>query len=191
MTTKAQELLFITRADFRAWLSEQAAISEGVWLIFSKTKEVITLSANDALEEALCFGWIDGQMQRLDETRYRKYFARRRTKSPWSAKNKKLVEQLRAQGAMTALGEEAIATAKKNGTWAVDAGAVSEEQIAKLAEKLSAYPKAYAGYQQLTPSARKLLTRRQLSFKTEEARERDFAKIVAELSGVGKLKGEV
>ncbi|WP_343381584.1 hypothetical protein [Candidatus Bathycorpusculum sp.] len=57
-----------------------------MWLVFGKTKAVITLSANDALEEALCFGWIDGQMKSIDETKYIKYFAQRRTKSPWSEK---------------------------------------------------------------------------------------------------------
>ena len=89
MRADIPELLFPTRADFRAWLQENAATSEGVWLVFGKTKTVVTLSANDALEEALCFGWIDGQMQSIDETKYHKYFARRRAKSVWFEKNKK------------------------------------------------------------------------------------------------------
>jgi uncharacterized protein YdeI (YjbR/CyaY-like superfamily) len=65
MRTDVPEMQFATREDFRAWLKENAETSEGVWLVFGKTKAVISLSANDALEEALCFGWIDGQMRIL------------------------------------------------------------------------------------------------------------------------------
>ena len=101
------ELLFATREDFRIWLCENATTSDGVWLIFGKVKTIVTLNANEALEEALCFGWIDGQMKSLDDTKYRKYFACRREKSPWSDKNKKIVETLRERNMMTDLGEKA------------------------------------------------------------------------------------
>lgn len=77
----------------------------------------MTLLASEALEEALCFGWIDGQMQSLDNTKYRKYFARRTAKSNWSDKNKKLAQSLIEQGKMTQQGMAAIERAKKNGTW--------------------------------------------------------------------------
>lgn len=130
MRADVPELLFATHSDFRAWLQKNAETSECVWLIFSKTKAVITLSANDALEEALCFGWIDGQMQSIDETKYHKYFARRRTKSVWSEKNKKVVEVLRAKGMMTELGEKAVETAIKNGIWNTPKGdPITDEQI--------------------------------------------------------------
>ena len=66
MRADVPELLFPSRNDFRAWLQENAETSDGVWLIFGKTKAVVTLSANDALEEALCFGWIDGQMKSIE-----------------------------------------------------------------------------------------------------------------------------
>ena len=117
MKNNIPELLFPSRGDFRMWLVENAETSNGVWLMFGKTKEVVTLTANDALEEALCFGWIDGQMRSIDDTKYRKYFARRRTKSVWSEKNKKTIETLRAKGSMTELGEKAVEMANQNGTW--------------------------------------------------------------------------
>ena len=69
MKADTQELLFAAREDFRKWLHKNAETSEGVWLTFGKTKDVITLTANDALEEALCFGWIDGQMKSIDDTK--------------------------------------------------------------------------------------------------------------------------
>lgn len=80
-TLAGRGLIFETRELFREWLKNEGTTSDGVWLILTKTDVLKTLSANDALEEALCFGWIDGQMQSIDETKYRKYFARRRAKA--------------------------------------------------------------------------------------------------------------
>lgn len=67
MKSDTPELLFSSREDFRKWLSDNAQTSEGVWLVFGKTKAVATLTANEALEEALCFGWIDEQIESLAE----------------------------------------------------------------------------------------------------------------------------
>ena len=71
------------------------------------------MKADEALEEALCFGWIDGQMKSMNETSYRKYFSLRRDNSKWSEKNKKLVEQLEKQGIMTDYGRKKIEEAKQ------------------------------------------------------------------------------
>ena len=109
------ELIFENRALFREWLESESATSDGVWLIFSKTDRLKTLSAHEALEEALCFGWIDGQMQSVDDERYKKYFARRRIKSNWSEKNKELAQCLIERGLMTPHGLDAISCAKQNG----------------------------------------------------------------------------
>jgi uncharacterized protein YdeI (YjbR/CyaY-like superfamily) len=183
MRTDVPELLFPSRTDFRTWLQENAEGSSGVWLVFGKTKKVITLSANDALEEALCFGWIDGQMKSIDETKYIKYFAKRRTKSPWSEKNKKTVETLREKGTMTELGEKAIETAKRNGTWnPPKRKPITDKQIKELAEKLSGIAPAYENFSKMSPSVRRSYTGRYLSFKSEEARQRDLPKIIDRLN---------
>jgi uncharacterized protein YdeI (YjbR/CyaY-like superfamily) len=177
MKENTKELVFTTRNAFRTWLSENAEASDGVWLIFGKTKAVITLSANDALEEALCFGWIDGQMKSIDDTKYRKYFSCRREKSPWSDKNKKIVETLRARNLMTELGEEAVSTAKKNGLWdASPSGTITDEQITSFSDKLSGL--ALENYTAMPRSAKVAFVRRYLSFKKEETRQRDFEKII-------------
>jgi len=183
MRENVPELLFATRSDFRTWLNQNAETSEGVWLVFGKTKEIATLSANDALEEALCFGWIDGQMQSIDETKYHKYFAKRRAKSVWSEKNKKTVGVLREKGIMTGLGEKAVETAMKNGTWdAPKENPITDEQIEAFAEKLAGISPAYENFNAMSPSVRRTYTGRYLSFKTEEARQRDFEKIVDRLN---------
>ena len=183
MRENIPELIFASRNDFRAWLQDNAGASDGVWLVFGKTKKVTTLSANDALEEALCFGWIDGQMKSIDETKYLKYFARRRTKSVWSNKNKKIVETLRLKGIMTEAGEKAVETAKQNGTWdAPKAAPVSDEIKEAFESKLSEFSPAYENYCNMSPSVQKTYTMRYLSFKNEEARQRDFDKIVDRLN---------
>jgi uncharacterized protein YdeI (YjbR/CyaY-like superfamily) len=183
MKDNVPELQFLSRADFRAWLQENAETSEGVWLVFGKTKAVVTLSANDALEEALCFGWIDGQMQSIDNTKYHKYFAKRRAKSVWSEKNKKIVDALREKGIMTELGEKAVEAAKKNGAWDAPRGnPIPEEQIAAFTEKLVGISPAYDNFIKMSPSVQRTYTGRYLSFKTEEARQRDFEKIVERLN---------
>ncbi len=183
MKRQADELIFHDRDEFRAWLTENAGTSAGVWLVFGKTAAVTTLSASEALEEALCFDWIDGQMKSVDETRYVKYFARRRTASVWSAKNKTLVSQLRERGLMATSGEQAVEVAVKNGQWQPQQrNEITTEQIEDLAERLKGLSPAYENFCAMSESVRRTYTRRYLSFKTEEARQRDFLKIVDRLN---------
>lgn len=182
MRAEIPELMFSARGDFRAWLKENAEISEGVWLVFGKTKAVATLSANDALEEALCFGWIDGQMRSVDDTKYCKYFAKRRTKSVWSEKNKKIVEELRKKGMLTVLGEKAIETAIKNETWNIPNNPITDEQVEAFSKKLTGISPAYENFNNMPPSIRRTYTKRFLSFKTEKAQQQDFEKIIERLN---------
>jgi len=183
MKEGTHELCFASRSEFRDWLLENAETSGGVWLVFGKTKEVKTLTANNALEEALCFGWIDGQMKSIGDTKYLKYFAQRRPKSPWSEKNKKLVDKLRESKIMTELGEKAVEAAKKNGTWdAPKRDPITDEQIEAFAAMLTGMSPAYENFNNMSPSVRRTYTMRHLSFKNEEARQRDFAKIVDRLN---------
>ena len=177
------ELLFPTRGDFRAWLFENATTSDGVWLVFGKTKALVTLTANDALEEALCFGWIDGQMKSVDDTRYLKYFARRQAKSLWSDKNKKTADRLRREKLMTEFGEQAIQAAMQNGTWDTPKREpITDEQVEAFQEKLAGLSPACENFNHMPQSVRRIYTGRYLSFKSEEARQRDFEKIVERLN---------
>ena len=97
-TIMSDIMQFSDRAEFRQWLSDNCRSGAGVWLLFGKAGGPKTLGAGEALEEALCFGWIDGQMQSIDDTAYRKYFSPRREKSKWSEKNKALAAKLEEQG---------------------------------------------------------------------------------------------
>ncbi|PKM62533.1 MAG: hypothetical protein CVU97_04850 [Firmicutes bacterium HGW-Firmicutes-21] len=183
MRADIPELLFALRSDFRLWLRENAETSDGVWLVFGKTKAIVTLSANDALEDALCFGWIDGQMKSIDNTKYIKYFAKRRSKSHWSEKNRKTVETLREKGLMTELGEKAVEAAKQNGMWdAPKHDPITDDQVEAFAEKLAGISPAYENFNNMPQSVRFTYTGRHLSFNTEETRQRDFEKIVDRLN---------
>ncbi|GAA2915434.1 YdeI/OmpD-associated family protein [Enterococcus pseudoavium] len=173
----ADKLLFEMRTDFRTWLTNNAAKSGGVWLVFGKTKQIKTLKASEALEEALCFGWIDGVMKKVDEHSYIKYFAPRRRNSHWSEKNKKIVDKLEQAGLMTELGREKIAEAQQNGQWAAAAKpvAISAEQIAEVAELLTDNVAASKNFAKMSPSVQKTYARAYFDAKTAAGRAKRLA----------------
>ena len=176
-------LIFTNREEFRSWLSEHCLSSTGVWLLFGKAGGPKTVKAGEALEEALCFGWIDGQMQSLGDKAYRKYFSPRREKSKWSEKNKALVKSLEARGLMTDFGRAKIEEARQNGQWdAPKPAAITEEQIASLSALLEKYESAYANFQAMPLSVKKTYMRAYLDAKTGAGRERRIAWMVDRLN---------
>ncbi|MCI9552860.1 MAG: hypothetical protein HFE94_04920 [Acutalibacter sp.] len=176
-------LEFASREEFRQWLREYSQSSRGVWLLFGKAGGPKTIKAGEALEEALCFGWIDGQMQSLDDKTYKKYFSMRREKSKWSEKNKALAKSLEERGLMTCFGREKIKEAQKNGQWyAEKPGAVTDEQIANLSQRLKEYQPAYNNFQAMPMSVKKTYTRAYFDAKTEAGRERRIAWMVDRLN---------
>jgi uncharacterized protein YdeI (YjbR/CyaY-like superfamily) len=95
---------FKNRAEYRNWLNENHKHENGIWIVFIKGNKEFT--ANDALEESICFGWIDGVMKSLDEKCYKKYFSSRKDSTKWSDKNKSIFEKLVKTGLMTNAGIE-------------------------------------------------------------------------------------
>lgn len=179
----AKELTFETSAHFRAWLEENAATSEGVWLLFGKAGGPQTLSAQEALEEALCFGWIDGQMKKLDEQTYRKYFARRRDSSEWSAKNIALVEQLEKAGRIAEPGRAKIDADKTAGRFQPKKRMeITPELIHEFEEKVRGHEPAYTNLMAMSPSVRKNYTGFSLEPKSEETRQKRLEKIIDRLN---------
>lgn len=176
-------LEFLNREEFRKWLEENCLTSEGVWLLFGKAGGPKTLKAGEALEEALCFGWIDGQMLSLDEKTYKKYFSRRRDKSKWSEKNKGIVKKLEEKGLMTDHGRKKIEEAKKNGQWdAPKAPPVTEEQIAFVAGVLEEYDTAFQNFQAMSLSVKKTYTRAYMDARTDEGRKKRLSWMVERLN---------
>ncbi len=174
---------FSTREAFREWLCAHCLTSGGVWLLFGKNGGPKTITASEALEEALCFGWIDGQMQSMDEYTYKKYFSQRRARSKWSEKNKALVKDLEARGLMTDFGREKIEEAKRNGQWsAAKTPAVTDEQIARLTALLKDFEPAFANFQAMPPSVKKTYTRAYFDAKTDAGREKRLSWMVNRLN---------
>ena len=178
-----QILEFPDRTAFRAWLVENGASSGGVWLLFGKKGGPATLMAGEALEEALCFGWIDGQMQSLDDTKYKKYFSRRRDKSKWSEKNKKLVQLLIEQGRMAQEGMDAVESAKKNGAWDAPTPArIGDEQMEAFRRLVSPHESAYINLSNMSPSVQRTYTGFYFEAKTPQTRQTRLEKIIDRLN---------
>jgi len=107
-----------TRSQWRKWLEKNHAKSPGTWLIYyKKSTGKAKLVYNDAVEEALCFGWIDSTLRPLDDECFMQRYTPRKPKSGWSGLNKKRIEKMIAEGLMTKAGLEKIEIAKKDGTW--------------------------------------------------------------------------
>ena len=176
-------LTFADRQDFRGWLDKFEAESDGVWLLFGKKGKIVTLSAGEALEEALCHGWIDGQIQSLDENTYKKYFARRLPKSKWSVKNKKLAQTLMEKGLMTRQGLEAIERARKNGLWDnAKRNLIDNEQIEMFKEIIQPYEPAYTNLLDMSHSVQRTYTGFYLDAKSDKTRQARLEKIIDRLN---------
>lgn len=174
---------FAHREEFRKWLSEHGQSHDGVWLLFGKAGGPKTIKAGEALEEALCFGWIDGQMQSIDDKTYKKYFSMRRKNSKWSEKNKALVKSLEERGLMTDAGRKKIEEARENGQWdAKKPGAVTEEQIGLLSAILEEYEPAHTNFREMSLSVKKTYTRAYFDAKTEAGRKSRIAWMVERLN---------
>jgi uncharacterized protein YdeI (YjbR/CyaY-like superfamily) len=176
-------LTFSNRQDFRDWLGRYGTSSDGIWLLFSKKGEIVTLSANDALEEALCHGWIDGQVKSIDENRYKKYFARRLPKSKWSVKNKELAQTLIKKGLMTREGLEAVERARKNGLWDnAKRLPIKNDQIKMLTEMIKPYEPAYSNWLAMSPSVQRTYIGLYLDAKSDKTRQTRFERIIDRLN---------
>jgi uncharacterized protein YdeI (YjbR/CyaY-like superfamily) len=116
--TSTPQLHMPTRAAWREWLAQNHATQQNVWLkIYKKQSQTSSVQYNEAVDEALCFGWIDSSIKKGDDDFYLQFFAKRNPKSNWSKVNKAKVTQLTAAGLMTEAGQRMIDLAQQTGTW--------------------------------------------------------------------------
>ena len=172
------------RAAWTAWLEQHHATLTEVFLVFyRKATGAPTLTYAEAVEEALCFGWIDGVKHKLDDARYTYRFTPRRPGSRWSAINQQRAAALRAAGKLRPAGLAAIAAAEASGRWNAPApAAVPDEVPAELAAALRASPKAKAAFAKLPPSHRRQWQQYVHQAKQAETRQRRAAKAAAQLA---------
>jgi uncharacterized protein YdeI (YjbR/CyaY-like superfamily) len=157
MKEEAPELIVHDAQAWRRWLGANFREPMGVWLVLAKkgTREPTNLTYVQALEEALCHGWIDGQKGRRDEATYRLRFTPRRARSPWSERNVFIAERLIAEGRMRAGGSAEIERARADGRWdAAYAGQATIEVPADLKVALADEPRAKAMFEVLTSQNR-------------------------------------
>jgi uncharacterized protein YdeI (YjbR/CyaY-like superfamily) len=184
-----KRLHVVDRDQWRAWLERNHKVVKGVWLVsYKKHTRKPTIPYNDAVEEALCFGWIDSIIKRLDDEKYMQRYTPRKKKSVWSELNKRRVRKMIRQGRMTEAGLAAIREAKKNGQWtrrpkAADAEAIPPE----LSKALAANKKAGQNFDKLAPSYRRQYIGWFLSAKRDETRKKRLKEIVRLLSQNKKL----
>ena len=144
------------RADWRRWLASNPDRAEGLWVVYrKKSSDFDGPIYEDLVEEALCFGWIDSQVRRVDDDRVMQWFSPRRARGLWSALNKERIERLVSAGLMTDRGHAAIDAAKADGSWSEIDDVDALVMPADLEEALSATPDAQHAYGALSESAKK------------------------------------
>jgi len=163
-------------AEWHEWLAANHATSSGVWLtIGKKGHSATTLTYDQAVEEALCWGWIDSTTRRLDAGRYQQSFTPRKPGGTWSAPNKKRVERLIAEGRMQPAGMAAIDAARANGSWTLLEEVEALLIPGDLARALAASPAAARGFEALGDSAKKMILYWIATAKRPETREKRIA----------------
>jgi len=184
MAVELPQLIVRDTAAWRAWLTEHHADPVGVWLVLAKkgTESPTSLTHDQALEEALCHGWIDGQAGRRDETTYRQRFTPRRRRSAWSKRNTGIAERLLAEERMHPAGIAELERAKADGRWdAAYAGPASIEVPTDLGEALATEPKARAMFETLNSQNRYAVLYRITTAKRADTRARRIEQFVAML----------
>lgn len=184
MADDLPELLLPDASAWRAWLAEHHTGPAGVWLVLHKKGgDVTTLTYVQAVEEALCFGWIDGQGRRRDEHSSLQRMTPRRARSAWSAVNVERVAQLEREGRMHDAGRAQVAAAQADGRWdAAYRGPATIEVPDDLTVALDAVPAARAWFDALTSANRFAVLVRIGQAKRPETRARRIATFVADLA---------
>ncbi|MDF1697819.1 MAG: YdeI/OmpD-associated family protein [Saprospiraceae bacterium] len=177
------------RADWRAWLKKNHATEDFIWLIFyKKSSPSPNLSWSEAVDEALCFGWIDSTKKTIDNEKYMQYYCKRKPKSNWSKINKDKVHSLIAQGLMEEEGYKSIEIAKKNGSWTlldqVEALIIPED----LQKELVKHSGAKEFFDHLSKSSKKSLLYWVISAKRKETRQKRVSEVAINASNNLKPK---
>jgi uncharacterized protein YdeI (YjbR/CyaY-like superfamily) len=183
MEPEREALIFTTQTEWHAWLQTNHAVESDVWLLIArKGSERKSLSLAQAVEEALCFGWIDSHMRPVDAQSYRLRFSPRRSGSVWAISNIRRVEKLMQQGRMAPAGLAAVESAKDSGEW--DAAARREDVSLlppELEQALQADESARVAYHQLAPSLKKQYHHWITSAKRAETRHKRVQQLLEKL----------
>jgi uncharacterized protein YdeI (YjbR/CyaY-like superfamily) len=185
MSSQENSVFVKSRNEWRNWLAEFSLTRDNVWLIiYHKKSGTPSITYNEAVEEALCFGWIDSKPNKRDQESYYLFFAKRNPKSNWSKANRERVERMMKLKQMTPEGLKLVELAKERGTWL----ALTEVQDSILPEDLkkalakNKVAKEY--FEQFPPSSKRIILEWILNAKKEETRSKRITETV-ELAAKG------
>jgi uncharacterized protein YdeI (YjbR/CyaY-like superfamily) len=182
MTDKelSEAILFNNRDEWRSWLEKNHLTSREVWLIhYKKSSGKNNLNHFDAVEEALCYGWIDSKLKKIDEERFILRYSPRKTRSVWSKINKEKAEKMISSGKMTQAGFEKIEEAKKQGFWdSAYTNLVKERLPSDLKNALMTNKKAWDNFNKFANSYRNMYVGWVKNAKTDGTRRKRIAKVV-------------
>lgn len=174
---------FADGAEFRRWLSENFDVSPGVWLkMAKKSSPHSSIDYDQALDVALCFGWIDSLPRKVDDNFFLRKFSPRTTRSPWSKRNVEIVARLESEGLLEPAGIAAIEKAKADGRWErAYEGSAKAEVPQDFLDALALNPQAQAFYETLNSTNRFAIFYRLLEAKRPETRTRRIQKFISQL----------
>ncbi len=168
-----------TRQNWRKWLEKNHARTEGIWLIsYKKATGKPRIEYDEAVEEALCFGWVDSKPGKLDDERSMLWFAPRKNKTGWSKINKERVERLIKEGLMTPAGLAKVEAAKKDGSWAALDAVEALEIPPDLDKALAANPTAREYFEAFPRSVKRAILEWISSAKKAETRNKRIEETV-------------
>lgn len=179
-----------SRAALRAWLAEHHASATGAWLVyFKKATGRPTVTYDEAVEELLCFGWIDSKVRPIDAERYSQLVTPRKPGSVWSALNKRRVASLTEQGLLMPAGLAKIEAAQADGSWTSLDAVEALEVPADLRAALDAVPTAAGHYAAFSPTSRKLILMWVTSAKRPETRRKRIEETVTAAAKGVRIRG--
>ena len=179
-----------TRSQWRTWLERNHASVRGVWLCsWRSTTDLPRCPYPEAVEEAICFGWIDSTGSNLDEDRSLQLFTPRRTKSPWTRLNRKRAADMEDRGLMTDAGRRAIAAAKSNGWWMIADQVEDLLEPPELTTALDRNTNARSNWDSFPPSARKQMLWWVVSAVRDDTRAVRITHIVTEAAAGRRARG--
>jgi uncharacterized protein YdeI (YjbR/CyaY-like superfamily) len=185
-----ERMTALDRAAWRAWLVEHHECSPGIWLVyFKKASGKPSVTYDEAVEEALCFGWIDSKVNGIDDERYMQVYTPRKAGSVWSKLNKERIERVIAEGLMTEAGTAKIEAAKQDGSWVLLDAVDDLIEPDELRSALDADRRARANYDSFADSVKKQTLYWVYSAKREATRSDRIAQIV-EAAAEGKSVAE-
>lgn len=167
------------RQNWRKWLEENHRSKKSVWLIYYKNNtRKPTVKYSDAVDEALCFGWIDSKAKSLDDEKFMQFFSKRKPKSVWSKINKEKVQRLIECGLMTDAGFESIEVAKQNGSWSILDSAESLVIPSDLEAEFQKNPNSIDYFLSLSRSDKRNILQWLVLAKRSETRQKRIVEIV-------------